>query len=295
MSLDLTPGSPEWCRRVSPSKAAGMLGLSPWDSPYAMWRKMRGDVPWDEETPAMERGTLCEPAVLAWWRKHHDHGDWEEQVTYTRGDWCVATPDAVTTHDGLAIIVEAKTAARLDDWGTPGTDEIPLYYLTQVYLAMHVANLSGVPVAAAHVPVLGGRRLEFTNYVIPHSPEHGARVLDLCREFYDSLSADEAPELDDTVATYDAVRRVHPDIDTGEEVELTAEDASRLVVAHADLKHLEADSRLTKSRVLEQMGRAQYATHDGLKVARRQRGKGDAVTFVVVAKPSDIAIEGSAA
>jgi hypothetical protein len=91
----LTPGSPEWCRRVSPSKAAAILGISPWDSQRAMWHKMRAEIPWDEETEAMERGTLCEPAVLAWWRKHHEHTDWREQVTLTIGDWCVATPDAI--------------------------------------------------------------------------------------------------------------------------------------------------------------------------------------------------------
>lgn len=283
----LAPGSPEWVRRVSPSKVAGMLGLSPWDSPYAMWRKMRGDIPWDSETEAMERGTLCEPAVLAWWRKHHEHHDWEDQATMTLGDWCVATPDGLTVHDGEHIIVEAKTSARMEHWGEPGTDQIPLYYLTQVYVAMEVARRNGIDVTAAHVPVLGGYRLAFANYVVPYSPEWGADLLARCREFYDSLTADVPPPLDDTVATYEAVRRVHPDIERGTEVELDFDDAVLLVQAQAEFKEIETRLRFAKSRVIDLMGRSQFAKHDGVKIARRQP-RGEDVSFVVLAKPSDL-------
>jgi hypothetical protein len=123
--LDLTPGSPEWCRRVSPSKAAAILGISPWDSQRAMWHKMRAEIPWDEETPAMERGTLCEPAVLAWWRKHHEHTDWREQVTLTIGDWCRRHPRRDRTNATSLELVEAKTAADMDDWGDPGDRRDP--------------------------------------------------------------------------------------------------------------------------------------------------------------------------
>lgn len=287
---DLTPGSPEWARRVSPSKAAAMLGLSPWDSPRAMWLKMKGLVPWDEESEAMERGNLCEPAVLAWWRKHHEHADWREQVTMTIGDWCVATPD------GLAGVemVEAKTAANMDAWGDPGTDEIPLYYLTQVYTAMEVAHRNGIPVERCHVPVLGGRRMLFSNYVVPYSAEHGANLLDRLAAFYATLDADTPPPLDDSVATYDAVRKVHPDIERGVEVELTEADAHDLVHCHAALDTAKAASRMTKSTVIDQMGRAQYANHDGIRIARRQP-RGEDVTFVVVAKRHDLTSTGDAA
>jgi len=265
-----------------------MLGLSPWDSPYAMWRKMRGDIPWDSETEAMERGTLCEPAVLAWWRKHHEHHDWEDQATMTLGDWCVATPDGLTVHDGEHIIVEAKTSARMERWGEPGTDQIPLYYLTQVYVAMEVARRNGIDVTATHVPVLGGYRLAFANYVVPYSPEWGADLLARCREFYDSLTADVPPPLDDTVATYEAVRRVHPDIERGTEVELTYDEALTFADALHDEDHAVRHARLMRATVIERMGRAQFAKYDGVKIARRQP-RGDAVTFVALAKhPNDI-------
>ena len=266
----MKPGSPEWCRRVSPSKAAAILGHSPWDSPRAIYHKMRGDVPWDEETEAMERGNLLESGVLAWWRKRHpEHGEWAEQVTYTLGDWCVATPDAVTTLDGATVIVEAKTSSDMDEWGDSGTDAVPTHYLTQAYLAAHVANRCGVPVSVVHMPVLGPR-LRFSNYLIPHDPEVGELLEKRLRAFYESLSADEPPPLDDTVATYQAMRKVHPQIDAGQTAELDPALAGEFVAAALDADAAEARARLARSRVLEAVGRAQWVECGGVRVARRQ-------------------------
>lgn len=284
---DLTPGSPEWCRRVSSSKAAAILGISPWDSQRSMWHKMRGEIPWDAETPAMERGTLCEPAVLAWWRKHHEHTDWREQVSLTLDDWCVVTPDAICTHDGEVVSVQAKTAADMDAYGEPGTDAIPVYYLTQVYLEMEVAHRNGIPVARTHVPILGGRRLLFSNYIVEYDASIGADLLDRMKAWAEALKADTPPPLDDSVATYDAVRKVHKDIERGESVELSVDQAYELVRWVRDAKTAERSARLHKSRVIDLMGRAQYATHNGVRIARRQP-RGDDVTFVVVAKPEDL-------
>lgn len=293
--IDLTPGSAEWARRVSPSKAAGILGLSPWESPYGMWRKMRGDVPWDEESPAMERGNLCEPAVLAWWRKHHEHTDWREQVTLEVGDWCVATPDGIAQCGDELVMIEAKTAANMDDWGAPDTDEIPTYYLTQVYVAMHVCHLNGLPVARAHIPVLGGYRLLFSKYVVEYDAAVGAELLARLREFHATLDSDTPPPLDESAATYEAVRKVHAEIDRGESVELTEDEAASLIYRTHDAKRLEASARKAKAVVIDRMGRAQYATHNGVRIARRQPHGSD-VRFVVVAKPEDLTVpQGDAA
>lgn len=278
---DLTPGSPEWCRRVSPSKAAAMLGLSPWDSPRSIWHKMHGDVPWDAETEAMERGNLCEPAVLAWWRKHHDHDGWAEQATVTLGDWCVATPDGVTRTDRGPVLIEAKTSSS--DWD----GDVPIPYLTQVYLAMEVYARAGQPVVGAHVPMLGGRRFLFEDHFVAYDSQIGSQVLDLCRAFYDSLAADEPPDLDDTVATFSAVKRAHPLINRNESVELPADLATEVVEARAAVRVAEARDRLAKSRVVDAMKSARLATFHGATVARRQPD-GDGVKFVVVAKPHQL-------
>lgn len=289
MTLDLTPGSANWASRVSPSKMAAIIGISPWDSQRSMWHKMRGELPPVAETPAMERGTLCEPAVLAWWRKHNKHEGWEDQPSFTVGDWFAATPDARTTTHGEPVLIEAKTASAdaLDTWGAPGTDEIPDYYLTQVYTAMEAAHRNGVPVARTHVPVLGGRRLEFFEYVVEYDAAIGAELFERGKAWHDSLALEVPPPLDDSVATYNAVRAIHPEIDRGEVVEIDPAVAVDLVEINAEIKRLEGGLRLAKSTVIEAMGRAQYAALNNTYIARRQP-RGEAVTFVITGKPEQL-------
>lgn len=290
----MTPGSPEWARRVSPSKAAAILGISPWDSQRSIWHKMRGDIPWDDESPAMERGNLLEAGVLAWWRKHHDHGEWAEQATHTIEDWCVATPDAVTEDDdGELAIVEAKTSSDDSQWGTPETDQIPDYYLTQVYVAMHVCNLAGTPVVRSHVPILGPR-LRFANYVVPYDATVGAVLLDRLRAFYDTLDG-QPPDLDDTISTYDAVRRVHPDIDQGAVVLLDEAVAAEFVNALANMNGADARYRLARSTVTALMGRAQYAECNGVTIARRQANGTGGASVRHVAKDTTFTTKETAA
>lgn len=273
---DLTPGSPEWLRIVTASKVAAILGLSPWDSPRSLWHRMRGDLPREEQTAAMSRGHYLEPAILAWWRDQHGvvvQDEYAEQMTYRLGEWAAATPDAVALHPthGL-VLVEAKSTSV--EWD----NELPAYYLTQVLFQLAVSGLT-----RCYIPVIGPR-LTFAEYVVDVADyaEDVPLIMARCRAFYDSLSADVPPDLDDTVATYDAVRKVHPDIERGAEVELTKAQAWSLVRHTASSKVIEADLRLARSTVLDALGRAQYATHDGQRIARRQASK-HGVSLVVTA------------
>lgn len=278
----MTPGSPEWAKLVTASKVAAILGVSPWESPRSVWHVMKGEVSAESDSEVKRRGHYLEPAILAWWRDQHpDYEGWDSQHEFTLGDWAAATPDENGELDGEAVLVEAKSAAYDDDWGDPGTDAIPAYYLTQVYWQMHVSGIH-----RCYVPIITSR-LRFAEYVVDYDPAIGADLERRMRAFYDSLSADEPPDLDDTVATFNAVRKVHPEIERGDSVELTEREARDLVLWCDELKHTEKSVRLAKSTVIDRMGRAQYATHNGVRIARRQP-RGDDVTFVVIAKPADL-------
>ena len=279
--IDLTPGSPEWAKRVTASKVAAILGLSPFSSPRATWHLMHGDLLVWEGSDATRRGQFLESGVLAWWRHKHDVTDpaeWAEQPTYTLGTWAAATPDLVshiaeTDHEN--VLVDAKTTSDFE-WA-----EVPVHYYAQALWAMHVSGIHEFRFAVLH----GG--LRFEEYVVEYDAELAAGIEARCRAFYDSLTADEPPPLDDSVATWEAVRKVHPDIEPKAEVELTEQQARALVEWADELKRTEAATRLAKSTVIDAMGRAQYATHNGVRIARRQNGA-HGVTFVVVAKPDDL-------
>lgn len=272
------PGSAEWSRLVTASKVSAILGLSPWDSPFSMWLKMKGRIPADDGTnaAAKSRGHYLEDGVLRWWLDQHADADAEgTQVYATKADWAAATPDLVATLTGTGerVVVDAKTAANDDDWG----DEPPPYYIAQAVWQMWCADAD-----AAYIAVLTSR-LVFREYRIERDRDLEAAVIARCKEFYDSLSHDTPPPLDDTTATYEAVRALHPEIDADAEIELDRALAHEYVTADLAAKAAETRQRAAKSAVLDAMGKARLATCDGAKVARRQPAK-NAVALVRTAK-----------
>jgi putative phage-type endonuclease len=266
---------------MTASKVAAALGVSPWESPRSLWHQMHGDVPWPGTSEVKQRGHYLEPAILAWWRDQHPEflSVLDLQPTYVLGEWGAATPDAVAVNpdDSQRVLVEAKSAAYDDEWGDPGTDQIPPYYLAQCYWQMHVSD-----VHRCYVPIITSR-LRFAEYVVDYDPEIGADLEQRMRAFYDSLASATPPPLDDSVATFEAMRKVHPDIDADAVAEVTEAEAVELLTACDHLATAEARDRLARAVVLDRMGRARFAVCNGIKVARRQPNK-SGVSFVPLPK-----------
>jgi predicted phage-related endonuclease len=288
---DLQPGSPGWLRLMTASKVAAILGASTWDSPRSMWHKMRHELPDEPQTAVQSRGHYLEPAVLAWWADEHgvdrtDPDQWRTQPLYLSGGWAAATPDAEALTNGALVLVEAKSARELEEWGVPGTDEIPSHYLIQSYWQMHV---SGIHVC--YVPIIG-TFLDFAEYVVTYDAAVGAELEQRCRAFMDSLRADRPPALDDTVATYDALRKLYRTIDDST-VEISRGTAVEYLDALADRKAAEARERAAKATVLDLMGAARFATTGGVKVARRQPNKTGFQLNQVAKSSTDLPTEGT--
>ncbi len=261
------PGTPEHRRLVTASKVSAILGVSPWQSPYSLWMEMKGLVEPEPTNTVQSRGNYLEPAILAWWRDQHTIDaawpDYAEQVWRPFEDWAGATVDAEIVLDGVLEIVEVKSAVSLEDWGTPGTDEIPSYYLAQVLMQLACSNA-----ARCHVAVFGGR-LEFREYVVEADPDEQARVIAACRRFYESLADDVPPPLDAHRATYDTVRKLHPEIDDAV-AQIDGDLAAEYVTASVEAKSLAEVEQLAKTRLLDAMGRAKRAEYAGQLVAVRQ-------------------------
>ncbi len=267
------PGSPEWLRLVTASKVAAILGVSPWESPRSLWHRMRGELPREEGNKNTRRGQYLEAGVLAWWMDQHPEiTDRTDQCysTLPETPWAAATLDSlVTDAHGNTIVVEVKTAARADEWGTPGTDEIPTYYAAQVQW-----QLAMVPEAQfACVAVLLGPGLDLVEYVVERDDDLIAALIIRCKAFYDSLSGKCPPDLDDTVATFEAIRAMHPDID-GTDLEISDDIAREYVESKAAEEAAEARARLAKTVLLDVMGNARRALVDATPIARRQPFKG---------------------
>ncbi len=301
--MTLTPGSPEWCKVVTASKVAAILGHSPFMSQRAVWHLMRGEYQ-PSVTDAMERGHYLEGAVLDWWHDQH-RDEFPEMMRNVscplvsdREVWAAATLDAIacprvylTEKESRAdadrqVVVEAKTSSNDDEWGRPGTDEIPTHYLTQCYWSMHVSGIHEI-----RVPVLTSR-LVFAEYVVHHDVEVGKLLEERCKAFYDSLWTDPPPPLDDSVATYECLRALNPEIDRGASVQLPDAVASEYMRCTLEQRYWGRKYREAKSAVLERMGTAQYATLGDQRVAgRKTQGKG--IALYPIAK--NLTLEGESA
>lgn len=280
---DLTPGSPEWLRVVSASKVPAILGVSPWESPFSMWHHMRGEGVRAEGSQPQKRGQFLENGVLDWFfAEHPELTQTARQVRFDLDDWAIATVDATATSDDGLTIVECKTTTSMDEWGEPGTDVIPAHYAAQVFFQLALSGARG-----AWVTVLGPF-MRREDYYVPSNPEIQADLIERARAFYESLSLETPPPLDDHVATVEVLRQMHPDIERGETAEIPALLAADWLEAKAAIEDAQAAERAARAQILDTAKRAQFiTTPDGRRVARRQAGK-YGVNLIATAKHSDL-------
>lgn len=277
----LAPGSPEWLRVVTASKVPAILGISRWQSQYALWHQMAGlDTPPAPDAPAQELfdyGHAVEFAAAEYW-KYRNPG-WllsPGEVQFHLDDLAfpnAATIDRRASRGRARKIVEVKSAHSLEEWGDDGTGEAPADYTAQVMWQMLISGIHDADIVLW--PEYGRPRI----YPIVWDPEVADLILKQVYQWVASLNEGTPPALDNTITTYECVRRLHPDIERGVEVELDDQLAGDYLRAVADQKLIDAELRGAKIRLLDAMGNAQYAMCRGHKIADRRNGRGDTVSL----------------
>lgn len=277
-------GSEQWLRTITPSKVPVILGVSRFDSPYRLWHRMTGRVAPEPENDRFDMGHDFEPAMAAMWRRRHPDwqlspGEVQLQVARERfGFDALVTLDRRARKGRARKVVQFKTVRDMDEWGDYDTDEAPAYVVAQVITEMAFSGYTQHP---ASVLALGPFYERPRVYKIPFNTRLWANILGRLQEWADSMALAEPPDLDDTVATYDCLRELHPDIDEGTSVELDPSDAARIRIAHSNADLAKANLQADKNYLLDLMGRAQHAKVDGEIIARRQRGAKGSVSLVI--------------
>lgn len=276
-------GSDEWhdlrTGRLGGSEIAAVLGLSKWQSRYSLWCEKRGEIDRNDSTPNQDRGHYLEPAIAAWWADRnpdytlHPGGTW----VHAERDWQLANPDGIAIGPDGTHGTEWKTDADGTDFGTDGTDEIPVYYRCQLQWYMDCFGWDRMDLA------LLSSRLEFRQYTVLYDPADATLLRSAGREFLDSIESGDRPDIDAHSATYEAIRKLHPEIADGVDHELTFELASEFTGAQHRLKSAKADEQRARSRLADAMGTAQRARFMDQTIARRQ-AKSEGRPYVVAAK-----------
>ena len=137
--------------KVSGTSMAGILGMSPWTTPFQVACNLLGLAREDiSDKPAVKVGTKLEPLIIAYADKVYgpeygafmmaeevyekregDHDSWESDF---ESDVFAGHVDGIVfSEDGSDYILEIKTSSNIDSW----KDGVPEYYYWQVALYNH--------------------------------------------------------------------------------------------------------------------------------------------------------------
>lgn len=284
----VAPGTPEHAALITPSKVAAILGVSRWESPFRLWQRMKGNIDPAPPSEIFALGHDFEPAMASIWKRRNpgwqlSPGEVQYLIPTDRFGYPAAvTLDRRARRGRSRRVVEFKMARRLEDWGDQFTDEAPADYVAQVMAQMAYTGFTEHP---AELVVLGPY-FEAHTYSIPFVPAIAELIHTRCCDFYESLSDDTPPDLDDSVATYEALREMHPDID-GTSVLIDRELAQRVLTLNAAAKSIETELRGAKSELLDLMGNAATALFEDIKIADRRPGSRGSVALALTAKNLD--------
>jgi putative phage-type endonuclease len=293
--INVTPGSPEWAaaRRqgITVTDIPVILGISPWDSAWALYHRKLQLIPDVRCTEAMRLGTELEPYVVALWGVENDREVILPGALYRSTDrpWQMATIDREiaeyeveretngTEITGTKAVLEVKTVAAWQDWGDTGTAEIPPHVRAQLLWQMDVMSVS-----RGHVGALNRVSGEFRHYTIEHAEfTSGGPTdcqvctdLDLMRScgqtFMTRLKNGVVPDVDESAATLAALKALHPESRNDKRATIEHELWNDYLEASAIVGSGEAAKRGYEARIRDLIGEAGVIESDGKVVAYRR-------------------------
>ena len=216
-ALAVAPRSPAWHadrqKGVGSSDAPIITGDAPrsWGDPIELLQRLYG-----EKTGLLDAADRPDNTLMEWGRRLEDViADWYAEQTghrvrrigrlhHPKHPWMAASLDRRTVGVKPARLIEIKTAPYGgDEWGTPGTAEIPPHVLVQV---MHQLAVSGHGVADVAVLLRGS---DPRIYTVERDADFIADLIELEAEFMACVRDGRTP---DYAGLADRGRRVRPPV-----------------------------------------------------------------------------------
>lgn len=266
----LTPEQQELRRcGIGGSEIAAVAGLNPYEGPLQVWLRKK-DLAEHVETDDTERGQFLESGMLRWYRKRHGDGCTIIQpgtLIYRKCPIVRATPDFQNI--GVAV-GEIKVPRRGEQWGEPGTDDIPDYHIPQLIWEMAV---TGERLAHQWVLRYGSPAL----YEVPWDEDLFNALRECAEQFWhDHVKTNNPPPVDGSEKTRRWLDKQHPR--AGKEW-LNADSVlngrlQRLHVIKRNIADLEREESLINNQLRDAIGPAHGLVSDVAKVTWGvQKGK----------------------
>lgn len=254
---------------IGATDASAIAGVNPWRQPGDVYLSKLPHT--QEATPSfkMQLGLLLEPALAQLYERETGAKLLKAPMMsrHSVRSWQIASLDYIR-EDG-AKNVELKTTDDMfrDEWGEPGSDEIPEVYLVQV---THQMLVTGIPIT--DVAVLFGTR-EFRVYTVELNLNLGDVLTDMEDEFWrNHVQARVPPPVDwGDARTPRIVQALYPPV--GGRVELD-QDHLELIQRYESLREdsskWDAEREVIKAKIaLALNGSTEGLLPDGRLVSRK--------------------------
>lgn len=260
---------------IGGSDAGAVLGVSPYQSRLGLWERLMGMREPEPENERMKWGKRLEGPIIAafaeetgWEVEHfptYDPADEDGAVTFVHPEypWLRSHPDGRVLSDDGGLIQAKVTHHLTDEWGEPGSSDVPatIYAQCQHDMVACVEHVTYVPV------LVGGNTLH--TFVVPADREFQDALVEQERDLWEAVKSGEPPEPDGSEDARRALRTLYPRAERDEIVatpELT-EAMAAYITAHAISKAADADKELQAQRIIAYMGEHAHLAGDGYSAA----------------------------
>lgn len=240
---------------IGSSDSAAILGVDPYDNIHDVYlEKVYGTE--DRRTGATDMGNLVEPLLVQWAGEQLDVDVVRDVFAIHREHGILtANLDGLAHRDGKRIGIEAKFTGLADEFGEPGTDQVPDRVIVQALHQIEVATLEAV-----YVPVLLARRGRptFELFRVDPNPAGQDAIVERDLAFWRDHVEKRVPP-SGAVASLEVLKRIQRVPNKTVEVPdmlVTIWEATKLARKEAELEEEEA-----KARLLAAMGDAEAATY----------------------------------
>lgn len=265
---------------VGASDVAGILGLSPWASPYSIWASKVFDTSDDDDrdTFAMSFGRRAESMIAPWFHEltglhvysqqsscNHPINEWQR---CTIDGAVYETDDAREFGNALGVYEAKTTSATPAEWETDG---IPVYYQCQAQWTMHVTGTDRCWFAVLH---LAFGRPDLRVYELARDQADIDLIVKTVDAFWhDHVLTGIPPDTDAHQATTYATKHLPASVGDMVEVDdLVEQKLSSLALLKSDRKVLDEQIEMRENAVRAALGECTEGYHNGqLIVSHREQ------------------------
>jgi len=251
------------------SDAAAVCRVSPWRTPLHVYLEKTGELP-DQDTEQKKWGRRLEDLVAEAYSEETGNPVYKPARPIEKHrtlPWMLASLDRLTEVGGRGRILEIKTASyETDEWGAPGTDEVPPHYLVQCQHQMAVTGIKTCDLAV----LFSGNKLR--TYTIEKNDRFIAGLEKVLSDFWALVQKREPPAIDwNHPSTPDLILGTQR-VDDEKEIEL-GDDSLPVIQDYLHAKSLAKQwgdrAVLCKAQLIAMLGDARLAVSpEGHRVRR---------------------------